>query len=218
MRARYELVGPALPEAAVALDRELPEGGAEAYHAARKRGVRSFGLWTDPHRRRLWARVLTARAEAGEPVRYEVYGAEGEFVGGAVRERSFTRGHVRTRWTVEQADGTRAVGYKGRWFWWCVWWLIFPVQCVLAVLSLAGGGDVFRMPRRIGYRTGGARVLDYGSGLQPHFHLTASTPDWDPRLLAALTALHCSHDGIMGEPWDKGDRESTEPEVPSVPV
>ncbi|WP_197353547.1 hypothetical protein [Streptomyces bathyalis] len=200
------------------LDRELPRGGAQEYNAARKKGVRSFAMWTDAHRRHLWARVVTAPAGDGKPMRYEVYGGMGEFVGSATREPGFTRGHVRTRWTVEQAGGPTAVGYKGRWFWWCVWWLIFPVQCVLGVAAvLAFDGDVFRMPRRIGYRSGGTRVLDYGSGMQDHFHLTAKTADWDPRMLAALTALHCSHDGIMGEPWDKGAQDKAESAMTDTP-
>lgn len=206
-RARYEITGLPTETAGrplVHLDRELPHGGAEEYNEAHKRGVRSFAMWTDPYRKQLWARVVTASAGGGT-VRHEVYGAAGELVGSVTRERSFTGGHVRTRWSAEQAGGPTAVGYKGRWFWWCVWWLILPAQCALGVLSLfEGGGDLFRMPRRIGYRSGGTRVLDYGSGFQDHFRLTAGTTDWDPRMLAALTALHSSHDGIMGDSWDKG--------------
>jgi hypothetical protein len=205
-RARYELVGTPLEGVGhrVYLDRELPDGGVDEYKAARKRGVRSFAMWVDPQRRDLWARVFTVSAEGANPVRYDVYGGAGEFVGSATRERSFSGGHIRTRWSAEQDGGPASVGYKGRWFWWCVWWLIFPVQCVLGVVALVGGsGDLFRMPRRIGYRSGGTRVLDYGSGMDNHFHLTVNSGDWDPRMVAALTALHCSHDGILGEPWDK---------------
>ncbi|SCK56651.1 hypothetical protein H181DRAFT_05282 [Streptomyces sp. WMMB 714] len=205
-RARYEVAGAPLESVGhrVYLDRELPDGGADEYKAARKRGVRSFAMWVDPQRRDLWARVFTVSAEGANPVRYDVYGGAGEFVGSATRERSFSGGHIRTRWSAEQDGGPAAVGYKGRWFWWCVWWLIFPVQCVLGVVALVGGsGDLFRMPRPIGYRSGGTRVLDYGSGMDNHFHLTVNSDDWDPRMVAALTALHCSHDGILGEPWDK---------------
>jgi hypothetical protein len=210
-RARYELVGAPLESVAerIHLDCDLPPGGVPAYKAARKAGVRAFAMWTDPELRRLWARVTTAASGGGKGVRYEVYGAAGEFVGSVTREGAFSGGHVRTRWTAEQADGRTAVGYKGRWFWWCVWWLIFLPQCVLGVLSLLGGsGDVFRMPRRIGYRTGSERVLDYGRGLEDHFHLTVKAPDWDPRMLAALTALHCSHDGLLGDSWDQIDSEA----------
>lgn len=204
-RARYELVGAPLESAdgLVHLDCELPPGGVEGYNAARKDGVRSFAMWTDPGLDRLWGRVTTASSGGGKGVRYEVYGAAGDFVGSVTREAAFTGGHVRARWVVEQADGATAVGYKGRLFWWGVWWLIFPLQCVLGVLSIFGGGDLFRMPRRVGYRAGSGRVLDYGKGLDDHFHLAVTAPGWDPRLLAGLTALHCSHDGIMGDSWDK---------------
>lgn len=204
-RAWYQITGEPLEAVGgkVWLDRELPPGGADEYKAQRKRGVRSFALWADPYRQNLWARVVTASANEGEPVRYEVYGGSGEFIGSASRQGGFAGGHIRTRWTVEQQGGPSAVGYKGRWFWWCVWWLIFPLQCVIGVAALlCADGDVFQVPRRIGYRSEGARVLDYGSGLDTHFHLTAETADWDPRLLACLLALHCSHDGIMGGSWD----------------
>ncbi|WP_314178207.1 hypothetical protein [Streptomyces winkii] len=208
-RARYEIGGTALEAAGspVYLDRQLPPGGAEEYLSARKRGVRSFAMWTDPYRRRLWARVVTAAAAEGQPVRYEVRGPAGEDVGRITRERSFSGGHVRTRWTVQQAGGPVAVGYKGRWFWWCVWWLISPLQSVLAVLCVLGGdGDLFRTPRRVRYFAGKSRVLDYGSGFEAR-HLTAGTEGWDPRLLAALTALHSSHDGVLGDSWDTGRHE-----------
>lgn len=41
------------------------------------------------------------------------------------------------------------------------------------------------------------------------------TDDWGPRLLAALTALHSSHDGILGDCWDK---DGSEPAAPIVGV
>jgi len=208
-RARYELVGTGLgtDDSPIFLDRELPRGGAAEYVAARKQGVRSFAMWTDPHRRHLWARVVTSSAAEGQPAHYDVYGPAGECVGSITRERSFSCGHVRTRWTVQPAGGPVAVGYKGRWFWWCMWWLIFPFQSVLAVASLlGGGGDLFRTPRRVRYFAGRTCVLDYGSGFEAR-HLTAETEGWDPRILAALTALHSSHDGILGDSWDTGGYE-----------
>ncbi|MFC4494743.1 hypothetical protein ACFPA8_11430 [Streptomyces ovatisporus] len=78
---------------------------------------------------------------------------------------------------------------------------------------LLGGGDLFRMPRRVGYRQnrGGERVLDFGRGMHDHWVLTAHTAGWDPRVLAALTALHCSHDGILGSSWDAGGAGEGEP-------
>ncbi|OEV11056.1 hypothetical protein AN218_14725 [Streptomyces nanshensis] len=201
--------------ARVYLDRELPPGGAREYTAARKRGVRSFTMWTDPHRLKTWARVVTAPDDEKAPSRYEVYDGSDRFVGSVTRERSFTHGHLRTRWTAQQEGRAAAVGYKGRLAWWAVWWLIFPVQCVLAPAMLFSDGDIFRAPRRIGYRHGGTRVLDYGSGMQNHFHLTAvHAPDWNPQMLAALLALHTSHDGIMGDSWDKGADETANPAVP----
>ncbi|NLU75491.1 hypothetical protein HCC61_22965 [Streptomyces sp. HNM0575] len=217
-RARYELTGAAVDAAGspVYLDRELPPGGAEEYVSARKRSVRTFAMWTDPYRRHLWARVVTASAAEGRPVRYDVCAAAGEIVGSVTRERSFSGGSVRARWTVQQAEGPGAVGYKGRWFWWCVWWLISPLQAVGAVLCVVGGdGDLFRMPRRVRYFAGGRRVLDYGSGFEAR-HLTAETEGWDPRMLAALTALHSSHDGIMGDSWDTGGYEPPAPAAGSA--
>jgi hypothetical protein len=214
-RARYGLVGPALRTTGsrVYLGRLLPQGGVKEYLDQRKRGVRCFVLWTDMYRQHVWARVVTAGPDEGGPIRYDVYGPDGEHVGRVTRARAFAGGHVRTRWTVQQAGGETAVGYKGRCFWWGVWWLIFPLQCVLLVVAIVGGdGEVFRTPRRIGYRRGGARVLDYGSGFDSR-HLAVQTDDWDPRLLAALTALHSSHDGILGDCWDK---DGSEPAAPIV--
>jgi hypothetical protein len=213
-RARHQLVGPALQTAGsrVYLGRLLPQGGVKEYRDQRKRGVRCFVLWTDLYRQNVWARVVTAGPDEDGPTRYDVYGPDGDHVGRITRARAFTGGHVRTRWTVQQAGGETAVGYKGRCFWWGVWWLIFPLQCVMGVLAVIGGGDLFRTPRRIGYRLGGTRVLDYGKGFESGC-LAVKTDDWDPRLLTALTALHSSHDGIMGDNWDKDESEPAAPIV-----
>ncbi|WP_070017052.1 hypothetical protein [Streptomyces nanshensis] len=219
-RARYEITGALLEDfgGRVYLDRELPPGGVKAYKTARKQGVRSIGMWTDPHRRHRWARIVTTPATGGAPQRYEVYGGEQEHLLGSIqRERSFTAGHLRTRWLLQPQGQAAAVGYKGRLAWWCIWYLIFPVQCVLGVASLIGGGDLFRTPRRTGYRRNGTRILDYGRGLQDHFRLTATNPeDWDPRLLAALLALHTSHDGITGDSWDAGAPDPDEQASPGT--
>lgn len=187
----------------VHVERELPPGGAKEYRAARKQGVRSFAMWSDPFRQHPYARVVTAAASKGQPAYYDVYGATGEHVGRIIRERAFSGHNVRTRWTVQQPGMPVAVGHKGRMVWWCLWWLFAPVQTAILIAGLvAGGGDGFHMPRRVRYFAERKHVLDYGSSFQTeHLGVVAEDRGWDPRILAALTALHSSHE-FLGDAWD----------------
>lgn len=183
------------------VERTLPQGGVEEYRKARRDGVRSFTLWTDPYRQRAFAYVTTKSAAKGQEATYEVLGAAGESLAIVTREPS--RGLARTRWTVQQAGAAAVSGRKGRLFWWWVWWLISPIQLAIAVASLIGGdGDVARMPRRTKWLHDGEPVLDWANG-GADFHLTAADW-WDPRVTAGLVALLKSYDGVFGSSWDEG--------------
>ncbi|WP_327352221.1 hypothetical protein [Streptomyces sp. NBC_01304] len=184
------------------LERALPPGGVAAYKQARKQGVRTFALWFDAHRGQPFAYVTTKSAAKGASATYEVLGASGEPVALIGREPAL-RGAVRTRWTVQQAGQAPFAGRKGNPFWWCVWWLISPVQLAIGVAAMIGGdGDVARMPRRTKWRRNGRVALDWqsgGSGFRLHVH----DEQLDPRAIAALVALVRSHDGALGHAWDK---------------
>jgi hypothetical protein len=181
------------------VERELPEGGIPAYLAARKTGARSFVLWADPARRARLATLVTASAADGVAT-YRVLGAQGELIGTLVREKALSGKGLRTRWTVAQAGCPEAVGFKGRIFWWYVWWLLLPIQVAIGVGSvLSGSGDAARGPRRIIWRAGREAPLEFLSdGDEIHVH--ASWVDW--RLAAALGALIRTFDSWMGTPWD----------------
>ncbi|MFF8712894.1 hypothetical protein ACF07T_15890 [Streptomyces sp. NPDC015184] len=181
------------------VERELPPGGVPAYLAARKSGARSLVLWADPERRNRLATLITESASDGVCV-YRVLGAGGETVGTLVREKALSGKGLRTRWTVAQPGCPEAVGFKGRIFWWFVWWLLLPVQTAIGVGSLlSGGGDVARGPRRIIWRAGREVPLEFLSdGNEIHVH--ASWVDW--RLAAALAALIPTFDSWLGTPWD----------------
>ncbi|MFE7328815.1 hypothetical protein ACFU8W_28325 [Streptomyces sp. NPDC057565] len=179
------------------VERELPPGGIPAYLAARKNGTRSFVLWADPQRRARLATVITTSAGDGVAT-YQVLGAQGEPIGTFVREKALSGSGLRTRWTVTQTGCPEAVGYKGRIFWWYVWWLLSPVQAVIIVGSLlSGSGDVARGPRRIFWRAGTKTPLEFQDD---HLFQHAQWCDW--RLGAALVALLRTFDSWLGTPWD----------------
>lgn len=95
--------------------------------------------------------------------------------------------------------GPEAVGYKGRIFWWYVWWPLFPLWVLIGVASVfSGGGDVPRGPRRIVWRAGREAPLEYRSDDRVVVH----APWADQRLAAALTAVVRSFDSWIGTPWD----------------
>ncbi|MFG2594367.1 hypothetical protein [Streptomyces sp. NPDC048462] len=181
------------------VERELPPGGIPAYLAARKEGVRSFVLWADPERGSRLASLVTASTAEGVSV-YQVLDGQGALIGTVLREKALYGRGLRTRWTVTQTGCPEAVGYKGRIFWWYVWWLLFPVQVAIGVGSvLSGGGDVARGPRRVIWRAGEDVPLEFRSD-DDEIHVHAPWVDW--RLAAVLAALIRSFDSWMGTPWD----------------
>lgn len=181
------------------VERDLPEGGIPAYLAARKSGVRSFVLWADAGRRARLATLVTVSAADGVAT-YRVLGGQGEPIGTLVREKALAGKGLRTRWTVAQTGCPEAVGFKGRIFWWYVWWLLLPLQVAIGVGSLlSGGGDVARGPRRIIWRSGREVPLEFFSD-DDEVHVHAAWVDW--RLAAVLSALIRSFDSWMGTPWD----------------
>lgn len=182
-----------------------PGGGVEAYLAARKRGARELALWADPFRQHLVAHIRTVSAAKGAAATFEVLGADGAALARITREPAMKGGRVRTRWTVAQTGAETVVGRKGRPFWWAVWWLISPVQLVIAIASIVGGGDIARTPRRTRWRQGGEVVLDYANGVGG-FELEVLADWWDPRVTAALVALLTSHDSWLGNAWDAAER------------
>ncbi|KAB8162301.1 hypothetical protein FH609_024380 [Streptomyces sp. 3MP-14] len=197
-RQRFEAPAFAYPE------RQPPPGGSAAdYLAARRRGVRAFTLWADPDRRTRLADVVTRVANGPKRyARFEVLGPDGASLALIDREpASFARPR-RTCWTVRLADGTVAVGRKGRPFWWWVWWLVSPFQALMLLLALLGG-DVARPPRRTRWRVGRGVVLDWASG-QRVFELEEVAGAWDHRVTAALVALLSSHEGWLGDNWEDG--------------
>ncbi|MFC8827714.1 hypothetical protein ACFT9I_20505 [Streptomyces sp. NPDC057137] len=172
------------------VERELPPDGIPAYLAARRSGARSFVLWADEHRRERVATLVTLSANGGVAT-FQALGAHGELIGTLRREKALRGRGLRTRWTVTQPGGPEAVGFKGRIFWWCMWWLTFPVQLLILLVSIFDGapgneGGVARPPRRIKWRAGGQLPLEFRSrGNKLHLH----APEVDWRLGAALVVL-----------------------------
>ncbi len=138
--------GAGAPRAVAYLERELPPGGIPAYLAARATGARSFVLWADEHRGSRVATLVTQSAHKGVAT-YQVLGADGEVIGTLVREKALRGRGIRTRWTVKQLGVPEAVGYKGRIFWWCVWWLLSPLFPFSFLAAVFNNGDLPRAPR-----------------------------------------------------------------------
>lgn len=172
------------------VERELPPGGIPAYLAARSSGARSFVLWADEHRRERVATLVTLSATGGVAT-FQALGAHGELIGTLVREKALRGRGLRTRWTVTQPGGPEAVGFKGRIFWWCMWWLSLPMMVLILVFSVfdsvpGNEGGVARGPRRIKWRAGGQIPLEFRSrGNKLHVH----APGLDWRLGATLVVL-----------------------------
>ncbi|MET7370141.1 hypothetical protein ABZS61_30570 [Streptomyces sp. NPDC005566] len=181
-------------------ERELPPEGIPAYLAARKSGARSFVLWADEHRQARVATLVTLSTSGGR-AQFQVLGPHGEPLGVLTRDKAFSRG-LRTRWTVSRPGAPDAVGYKGRLFWWCVWWSctpLLPLMLVAVLFGGGGGGEFPRSPRRIKWRSSGQVPLEFRSSGNT---VKLYAPDLDWRLGAALNALIPSFDGWIGNAWD----------------
>ncbi|WP_372348433.1 hypothetical protein [Streptomyces sp. KL116D] len=180
------------------VERELPPGGIPAYRGARKKGARSFLLWADEGRAQPLARLVTQSVE-GRQVTYQVLDAHGQIIGTIARRKAFRGGGLRVRWTVSQAGGPDAVGYKGRLFWWAFCWLLTPLLPFALVAAVLGSGDLPRAPRRVRWRADGGLVMeDKPSAKAVLLHL----PGLDPRVGAALVALLASYKGWYRTAWD----------------
>ncbi|MFC4564998.1 hypothetical protein ACFO4E_24320 [Nocardiopsis mangrovi] len=179
------------------VERQLPAGGIPAYRAARKKGVRSFLLWADEGRTQPLARLVTQSAE-GHRVIYQVLDAYGRTIGTITRRNAFRGGGLRVRWTVSQAGGPDAVGYKGRLFWWAVVWLVSPLIPFAVIAAVFEAGDLPRAPRRVRWRAGGRMVMEH----TPWEAVLLHAPGLDPRVGAALAALLASFKGWYRTSWD----------------
>lgn len=100
----------------------------------------------------------------------------------------------RLRWSVEPVNGPALHGYKGRLVWWALWWpLGLPLSLAFLVSSLLGDGDGgFRAPRRVVWRDASRRAHLVFRGFSDEY--AVRVPGWDPRLVAALAAVHQSFD------------------------
>ncbi|MEU5877864.1 hypothetical protein [Spirillospora sp. NPDC047279] len=186
------------------VERELPAGGVPAYLAARKSGARSLVLWADAQCQERVATVVT-RSAGGGVATFQVLDAQGALIGTLVREKALRGRGLRTRWTVTQAGGPEAVGFKGRILWWLMWWSLLPMQVLILVFtvfdSIPGNeAGVARGPRRIRWRAGGQMPLEFRSkGDKLHVH----APGLDWRLGAALIALLRT---FGPDAWDAGKK------------
>ncbi|WP_409061510.1 hypothetical protein [Streptomyces sp. SYP-A7185] len=105
---------------------------------------------------------------------------------------------ARTRWTVEPVDGPALRGARGRLVWWALWWpLGLPLSLVWGITSLLGEGDGgFGAPRRIIWRDPSGRAHLVFRGVADEYRTLGSAVD--PRVVAALVALHQSFDPSEG--------------------
>jgi hypothetical protein len=84
-----------------------------------------------------------------------------------------------------------------------VWFLLFPLMVASVALSFfssSGDGLAAGTPKRTIWRRNGQVALDYHSAGST-YHDPA--PWVDPKLAAALVALHCSHQEFLAsDSWD----------------
>ncbi|TXS44265.1 hypothetical protein EAO77_34640 [Streptomyces sp. t39] len=140
----------------------------------------------------------TGSRAGGRPAVYRVDDPYGAPLGRITyRPGSALRG-ARARWTVESAAGHSVRGFRGRLFWWAVWWPIgLPVSLVWLILSLLGeGDDGFGKPRRVTWRDSARRAHLVFRGVADEYRVLDGS--WDPRLVAALLGLHQSFDPSEG--------------------
>lgn len=89
-------------------------------------------------------------------------------------------------------------GFRGRLFWWVVWWPIgLLVSMLWLILALLGeGDDAFGKPRRVIWRDSSRRAHLVFRGVADEYRVLDGS--WDPRLVAALLGLHQSYDPSEG--------------------
>lgn len=184
-------------------ERNCAPGDVAAYRKDRKQGVRHFILWQDRYRQRQLALVATQSGATKSRADYIVRRPTGEVIATVSVDKASLSAPHRTRWTIRQNGHPAAVGRKGQVGWWLVWWLLFPLQVLLAVASLlsdSSGGDLVHTPRRTIWRVDGNPVLDYGYKGNNYHLLTR----WlDPTIAAAVVALHRSHPSWFDPAWDE---------------
>ncbi|MFE2557360.1 hypothetical protein ACFXGT_15300 [Streptomyces sp. NPDC059352] len=147
------------------------------------------------------ARVSTEQTgsrASGSPAVYRVDDPYGASLGRVTYRRGRALRGARARWTVESVTGHSVRGFRGRLFWWVVWWPVgLPVSMLWLILSLLGeGDDAFGKPRRVIWRDSSRRAHLVFRGVADEYRVLDGS--WDPRLVAALLGLHQSYDPSEG--------------------
>ncbi|WP_141746925.1 hypothetical protein [Streptomyces agglomeratus] len=147
------------------------------------------------------ARVSTEETGShvsGRPAVYRVDDPYGARLGRITYRHGRALRGARARWTVESVTGHCVRGYRGRLFWWALWWPVgLPVSLVWLILSLLGeGDDAFGKPRRVIWRDSSRRARLVFRGVADEYQVLDGS--WDPRLVAALLGLHQSYDPSEG--------------------
>lgn len=166
----------------------------------RRRSVRTFDIVPDGAA--AVARVTTEQPlgsrTSGQPAVYRVADPSGAPLARITFRRRPLLSVGRARWTVEPVAGPALRGYRGRLVWWALWWPIgLPLALVWGITSLLGEGDGgFGAPRRIIWRDASRRARLVFRGLADEYRVLGQ--GWDPRVVAAVAALHQSFDPSEG--------------------
>ncbi|MFD3721795.1 hypothetical protein [Streptomyces sp. NPDC058674] len=140
----------------------------------------------------------TGSRVSGRPAVYRVDDPYGAPLGRITYRHGRALRGARARWTVESATGHRVRGFRGRLVWWALWWPVgLPVSLLWLLMSLLGeGDDAFGKPRRVIWRDSARRAHLVFRGVADEYRVLDAS--WDPRLVAALLALHQSYDPSEG--------------------
>lgn len=191
------------PRPVAHLVRNTAAGGPNAYLP----GAREILLYGDGRCRELLATVTTEHGTGfgcgGPRFAYRVTDPEGTPIG----RISLRRGRVfrigRSHWTMEQAGQPPVRGSAGRLMWWALWWtVLLPVNVALLVAAFTGiAQDPVTTPRRIVWRDGAGRAVMSFRGLAGDYRVLRD--GWDPRMVAALVAIHQTYVSIaIGDSTD----------------